>query len=118
MCCKQMILEKRATRQVERRVHVRQQAEEKTDKVSGDSNLDKVNGLDKECRKKETEGEEGDGEKKSVHNKTDHPETQPAVAKPVPAQEQALTAMDQCSSTRAPRLPALHILALSLLPTL
>ncbi|KAI4874186.1 hypothetical protein NFI96_018989, partial [Prochilodus magdalenae] len=100
----EMILEKRATRQVERRVHVRQQAEEKTDNVSGDSNLDKVNGLDKECRKKETEGEEGDVEKKSVHNKTDHPVTQPAVAKPVPAQEQAQTAMERSGPATSPNM--------------
>ncbi|KAL7829657.1 hypothetical protein AOLI_G00305420 [Acnodon oligacanthus] len=100
----EMILEKRATRQMERRVHVKQQAEEKTGGASGDNKLDKVNGQDKECRKEDIEGGGGDGEKKSVHNKMDHPATRPVVAKPVPTQEQAQTVIERSSPATSPSM--------------
>lgn len=95
-----MILEKRANRQRERRVHLKQQAEEKAGGDNEDNKLDKVDGKDKDCTGQETE--EGHGGKKSVHNKTDHPGTRPVIAKPVAVQEQAQPAIGRSSPATSP----------------
>ncbi|XP_072530994.1 mitogen-activated protein kinase 15 [Salminus brasiliensis] len=100
----EMILEKRATHKMERRVHLKKQAEEKTGGDSGDNKLDTVNGKDKECRDEEREEGEGDGEKKSFHTKTDHPGTRPVAAKSVPTQEQSQPAIVRSSPATSPRM--------------
>lgn len=100
----EMILEKRATRQIERRVHLKKQAEEKTGGDSSNNKLDKVNGKDEECRNDEREEEEVDGKKESFYTKTDYPGTQPAVAKSAPFQEQTQPAIVKSSPATSPRM--------------
>ncbi|XP_066530404.1 mitogen-activated protein kinase 15 isoform X2 [Hoplias malabaricus] len=99
----EMILEKRETRQAERRAHQNQQDDEKIRVESENDKMEKVNGKDKECKREESEKGRGD-EKISVYNKMDHPVTQPVVAKPAPTQEKPQPAIERSSPAISPSM--------------
>uniref|UniRef100_A0A8B9RN23 Mitogen-activated protein kinase 15 n=1 Tax=Astyanax mexicanus TaxID=7994 RepID=A0A8B9RN23_ASTMX len=98
------LYEVKATRQIERRVHLKKQTEEKTGGESSNNKQDKVNRKDEESRNDEQEEEEVDGKKESFYTKTDHSGTQPAVAKSVPSQEQTQPAIGRSSPATSPRM--------------
>lgn len=116
MIFEQMILEKRATRQMASKAHLKQKAEEKPGREVGDNGQDKALSKDKECKKAEREeGGEGDGGKK---NNKDQPGAGSDTAKPVSIQNPTLIAgksrpAANACMTKASYNPITHVLSKS-----
>ncbi|XP_076865172.1 mitogen-activated protein kinase 15 [Brachyhypopomus gauderio] len=83
----EMILEKRAMRQMERQVHLKQKADEKTREECVGHDLDKHNRKDSESKAEESREGRGDGETK-LCKKNDQPKPQPVNTKPTGPKEQ------------------------------
>ncbi|KAA0710314.1 Mitogen-activated protein kinase 15 [Triplophysa tibetana] len=93
----EMILEKRVSRQIYKKPHFKQEIEEKTREVNGDSEMDKSN--------ESTAGKCGadvDHEWKSPKDKKSHNETGPPVAKPLSKPEQTHTLVENSSPAVSP----------------
>ncbi|MCI4392131.1 hypothetical protein PGIGA_G00142560 [Pangasianodon gigas] len=93
----EMILEKRASRQMARKAHLKQKAEEKPGRDVGENERDKANVNDKECKKAERKEGEGDGEKKLLQHNKDQPGAGSVTAKPVSIQDQTQLAVGKSS---------------------
>lgn len=93
----QMILEKRASRQMARKAHQKQKAEEKPGRDVGENGQDRANVNDTECKKADRKEREGDGEKKSLQHYKDQPGAGSVAAKPVSIQDQTQVAVGRRS---------------------
>ncbi|XP_053468304.1 mitogen-activated protein kinase 15 isoform X1 [Ictalurus furcatus] len=93
----EMILEKRASRQMARKAHLKQKAEEKPGRDVGENERDKANINDKECKKAERKDGEGVGEKKLLQHNKDQPGAGSVTTKPVSIQNLAQVAIGRSS---------------------
>ncbi|KAK1804748.1 hypothetical protein P4O66_003599 [Electrophorus voltai] len=82
----ELILEKRANRQMVERDHLKQKADEMTRECGGDHDLDKDNRKDKELKRDERQEGGREGEMK-LCKKSDQPKTQSVDAKPTGKKE-------------------------------
>ncbi|XP_053347338.1 mitogen-activated protein kinase 15 [Clarias gariepinus] len=101
----EMILEKRASRHMAKKAHLKQKAEGKPGKDVRENEVDKANANDKECKKAERNECDGTGERKLLqHSKTQHgaasvpaktvfvqDQTQPGVGRSSPAANGSVT---------------------------
>ncbi|KAF7691150.1 mitogen-activated protein kinase 15 isoform X1 [Silurus meridionalis] len=92
----EMILEKRASRQIARKAHLKQKAEQRPGRDLSENAPDKTNKNDKECKKTEKKEPEGDREKKLQHNK-ERLGAGLVVSKPVTTQDQTQLAVGRSS---------------------
>lgn len=97
MSCEQMILEKRASRQVARKAHQKQQAEEKPRRDVGENERDKANVSDKECKKAARKEGEGDGGNKFLQHQKDQTGAGSVTIKPVSVCDQSQLAVRKSS---------------------
>lgn len=88
-----MILEKRASRQVAKKIHLMQKVEEKPGKEVGENEQESANAKDKECKKAERKECQGDSEKKLLQHNKDQTGPRSVIAKPVSIQDQTQTAV-------------------------
>ncbi|XP_060753368.1 mitogen-activated protein kinase 15 [Tachysurus vachellii] len=93
----EMILEKRASRQMARKAPLKQKAEEKPGEEVGENEQEGANARDKECKKAERMLGQGDREKKLLQHNKDQTEARSVTAKPVSIQDQTRPAVGKSS---------------------
>ncbi|KTG39119.1 hypothetical protein cypCar_00010049 [Cyprinus carpio] len=97
-----MILEKRASRQMQKQPHFRQKSEEKTAEGNGDSKMDKSNETGAGFQGEGKHGVDEDHDRKSPKDKKSSNGTGAAVAKPLSRPEQTNSAPESTSPAMSP----------------
>uniref|UniRef100_A0A8C2KYI1 Mitogen-activated protein kinase 15 n=1 Tax=Cyprinus carpio TaxID=7962 RepID=A0A8C2KYI1_CYPCA len=98
----EMILEKRASRQMQKQPHFRQKSEEKTAEGNGDSKMDKSNETGAGFQGEGKHGVDEDHDRKSPKDKKSSNGTGAAVAKPLSRPEQTNSAPESTSPAMSP----------------
>lgn len=101
----EMILEKRASRQMHKQPHFIQKAEEKTAEVNGDKSNERGAGFQREGKR----GVDGDHDRKSSNDKKSSNGTGAAVVKPLSMPEQTHSAPESTSVVKTSYNPITHI---------
>ncbi|XP_042601353.1 mitogen-activated protein kinase 15-like [Cyprinus carpio] len=98
----EMILEKRASRQMHKQPHFAQKSEEKTAKVNGDSGVEKSNETGAGFQREGKRGMDRDHDRKSPNDKKSSNGTGAAVAKPLSRPEQTHSIPETTSPAVSP----------------